>query len=464
MNGRFLYFDCYNGISGDMTLGALVDLGVGIERLREALAGLPVAGWQIEALPVKRLGISGTQVRVRLESADAQPHRHLNDVERIIREAAGLSPWVKDRAMEAFTILARAEARVHQTSVEKVHFHEVGAVDAIVDIVGAMAAVEQLGVRRFFHSPLPLSHGEIQCAHGRMPVPAPATLEILLGAPWYETGIEGELVTPTGAAILRALCGDTGHPAPVMAPVRAGYGAGSKHIPGRTNFLRVVLADPAADQGGGEAGGAEHSGADPGAGVRTTGLAAPGPAGACSIRQALDENLFSDAAVEDVVQLECEIDNMPGEAFGHLMEQLMNAGALDVHFLPVQMKKNRPGTAVRVLAAPGDAGRLMPIILAESTTLGVRVKRMERVCLAREADEISTALGPILVKIARLGGRVLRVTPEFESLRRAAGAAGLPLLRAAEIVRAEIERRYHPPSATDPSTGSGEPDHPERAD
>lgn len=412
MADRIIYFDCYNGISGDMTLGAIVDLGVPLESLREALAGLGVGGWTLEGAPIKRRGIGATQVTVRLDPNEKQPHRNLHHVVKIIGDAAGLSPWVKEKAITAFTLLARAEAHVHQSSLEQVHFHEVGAVDAIVDVVGAMVGFEMLGAREFYHSPLPLSHGEVKCAHGLMPIPAPATAEILKGAPWYDTQIEGELITPTGAAILRALCGDEWRPASGIAPLRTGYGAGSKEFPGRTNYLRLMLAESAAGQSE-------------------------------SAPQSHDQ-LPHDVQVETVTELACEIDNMTGEVFGHLMDRLLAAGALDVHFHPAQMKKNRPGTALRVLAKPSDAGAIIPVILAESTTLGVRVSQHTRVCLDREAAEVETPLGPVRVKIARMGGAILRVTPEHESLRALAGQSGQTLLQCGNAARAAIERKYFP--------------------
>lgn len=415
---RHLHFDCFSGISGDMMLGALVDLGLDPAELEKGLRGLPIGPLRLSAEKVDRSGITGTKVHVEVdEEPRPRPDRekehphghsyhapHLKDIIAKV-EAAGLAPRVTQRAVAAYRLIAEAEAKVHGAAVEKIHFHEVGANDAIVDVAGAMLGVELLGIESFSASAVAVGSGTVQCAHGLMPVPVPATAELLRGLPTRPGGVEGELTTPTGAAILRVLAGDAvGRLVPIEIE-RIGYGAGSRRIPGHPNHLRLFLGRAAA-----------ASSALP---VKT----------------------------EEILVLETEIDDMSPEVSGHLMDRLLAAGALDVQFSPVQMKKNRPGQRLRALATPARGDRLAEIIFRETSTFGLRVTRAERLCLERRSGAVQTPLGPIAVKLGLWDGRVLKVSPEYESCRAAAEAGGRPLIEIYDLVRRAIAETYPPGSA-----------------
>lgn len=386
------YFDCYNGISGDMTLGALVDLGLPIDDLRAALASLPVQGYALEAVRVKRCGIGATQVRVT--SHEHHPHRHLSHIHEIIA-GSGFAHRVKDRAVTAFEKLAAAEAQIHETTVEKIHFHEVGAVDAIVDIVGAMWGLDALGVDRVVVSPVAVGSGTVKCSHGEMPVPAPATALLLRGVPVTSGPPDaGELTTPTGAAILATVANHFG-PMADMRVERIGYGAGSREIPGHTNYLRVLLGQ---DSGGGE------------------------------------------LPVEwrELAVVQTEIDDMPGELFGHVLEKLFAAGCLDAHVVPVQMKKNRPGSSLQVLVEPEKVNTVVELVLRETTTFGVKVVPCRRYCLRRSFDKVETRLGTVRIKIGYWGDDILKVTPEYEDCRHIAGEKQVALAEVFALAHAAI--------------------------
>jgi uncharacterized protein (TIGR00299 family) protein len=330
-------------------------------------------------------------------SSPEQPTRHLADIQAIV-QASTLSPRVRERALVVFRLLAEAEAQVHGTEVAEVHFHEVGAVDAIVDIVGAVWAMERLNITQIYASPLPLSSGHVRTAHGLLPVPAPATLEILrrVSAPWRPSSAEGEMVTPTGAALL-ASCGRFEQPA--MAIERVGYGFGRKQFPW-PNCLRACLG---------------HS------------LAGPE-----------DEDGIPET--DWVSVLECNIDNMTGELLGNLMERMLSAGALDIAYQPLQMKKNRPAVMVTLICRLEDSERLARLILTETSTLGVRMQQVQRRKAQRSQEQIMTPLGPLQIKLKRLGTRVISAAPEYEDCRRLARAQQVPLEEVYELARQVIAR------------------------
>ena len=365
---KILYLDCFSGASGDMVLGALLDLGVPLDGLRTALASLLPAGCELTAERVSRSGIGAIQFDVKEERHDAGGHARHRGLHEILEMIAtsGLPERVASRASLLFERLGRVEAEIHQVPIDRVHFHEVGALDSIVDIVGSVWAIDSLGVDRVSASPLNTGSGTVATAHGQLPVPAPATIRLLEGAPAYSNGVQGELLTPTGALLV------TGHatsfgPLPAMTIRRTGYGAGQRQVPGQPNVLRAVLGETTAS--------ADHG---------------------------------------RVLVLECNIDDMNPQFYGNLIERLQAAGALDAYLSPVQMKKNRPGTLVTVLAPVGLRERMLDLLFRESTTIGVRYHESDRECLSREWTAVSTRFGAVRVKIARRGAEVVNAAPEYE--------------------------------------------------
>ena len=390
---KIAYFDCFSGVSGDMTLGALLACGADEDEFRRKLAGLGVPGYRLHVTRRKVEGLMATDVDVELIERDQGHGRHLSDIAAIYRDS-DLSPSVREAALAIFTRLAEAEAKVHGTTPDQIHFHEVGAVDAIVDITGVCILLEMLGVERVFTAPLPIGRGFVDCQHGRMPLPAPATAELLIGLPTYPVSISGELVTPTGAAIIATLAGAerAGDP-PAMTPRAVGYGAGKKDWGAPfPNLLRVLLGDT------------------PDAGASPTRVAV----------------------------LETNLDDVPGETIGYVQERLLAAGALDVFLTPVQMKKNRPGVLLSVLAAPEHADALADIVMGETGTLGVRRTWAERRCLDRAWETVETIFGPIRIKIGSREGREQTAAPEFEDCRQAAERNGVPLR---EVYRTALAAR-----------------------
>jgi uncharacterized protein (TIGR00299 family) protein len=383
------YLDCFSGISGDMLLGALIDAGVAPDALRAELAKLSLSGYQLDVAKTQRAGLAATSVTVVLEEAK-QPHRRLADILSLIERSA-LSGEDKERGAQVFRRLAQAEARVHGTEPEAVEFHEVGAVDAIVDVLGAVAGLRLLGVERLYCSPLPVGGGTARGAHGELPVPAPATLALLAdaGAPLAAgPDAEIELVTPTGAAIVTALAR---FERPAMAVRAVGYGAGARDLEGRPNVLRLWL---------GEA------------------LARPAT----------------------MLLIETNIDDMSAELFGYAQERLFAAGAADVWFVPIQMKKNRPGVLLSALCPVERESAVVEVLLRETSTLGVRVREISRHEAARETFEFESSLGPATVKVKQLPG-LTTVAPEYEACARLARERGLPLLEVYRIVQREAEQR-----------------------
>jgi uncharacterized protein (TIGR00299 family) protein len=385
---RIAYFDCPSGASGDMVLGALADAGCPLEALEAAVASLGVDGWRLEARAVERGGLRGTHLAVRTDAG--RRFHSLGDMLRPIDRSALPDP-VKARAAAVLRRLAEAEARVHRVPVEAVHFHEVGELDTLVDVVGAVAGLDALGVERVHVSPLPLGGGAVETAHGRLPVPAPATVELLRGFPVYDNGVAAELVTPTGAAILTTL-GTPGR-LPVMTLERIGWGAGTRELP-IPNLLRVLV------------------------GQMTAAEAEP-------------------EEIETLVSVETTIDDMSPQLYEPLIERLLRAGALDVYLTPVVMKRSRPGTVLTALAQPELADRLAEVLFRETTTIGVRWSEVRRRRLPRDLVRLPTTFGPVTFKISTLGGRVVTVTPEFEEVRRIADAEGRPVREVLEAVRLE---------------------------
>jgi|YNPNPStandDraft_1061719.scaffolds.fasta_scaffold00209_13 uncharacterized protein (TIGR00299 family) protein len=371
-----LYIDAFSGASGDMILGALLDMGVPREVLEAELGKLPVERFGLTAAKEARHGIHGTRVRVEVRE-EAPGHRSMGEIRALLLQA-GLDPAVRDLALRVFQRLAEAEGRIHGVAPDAVTFHEVGALDSIVDIVGAAAGIRWLRPGRVVCSPLPLGRGFVPGSHGVLPVPAPATLEILRGVPVSEGGGEGELVTPTGAAIIAEIAGDFG-PLPPMRIQGLGYGVGQRDLPHRPNLLRLILGE-----------------GEPG-----------------SLR-------------EDWV-LEANIDDMNPEFCEHLAERLMSQGALDVSWSPLTMKKGRPGLLLRVLSEPHRRDAMAEIILRESTSIGVRFLPVLRRCLERRHEVAETPWGPVRIKVSHAGGEVLNALPEYQDCREIATRTGLPI-------------------------------------
>ena len=379
---KLAYFDCFSGISGDMTVGALIDAGADIECIRAALESLGVEGFRVSAEKVKKKGVMATQFKVHLDDGVKQPHRHLRHVVEII-EGGDLSDAVKARATATFERIAVAEAAVHGSTVEKVHFHEVGAVDSIVDIIAAPLALEMLGVEEARFSPLNLGGGTVKCAHGIMPVPAPATALLVEGIPAHGDIPEaGELTTPTGAA-LAAECASGFGPAPMFEVTSIGYGSGEKDLDGQANVLRVRIGEAAS----------------------------------------LDETPGRDK----VSVLEANVDDMTGELLPPLLEALLDAGARDAFITPLIGKKGRPAHQVTALCDPEMASEIGEVLIANSTTLGVRIHEMERMILERHFALANTEWGPVRVKIGSLSGTQNSAAPEFEDCKKLAAAHGVPV-------------------------------------
>jgi pyridinium-3,5-bisthiocarboxylic acid mononucleotide nickel chelatase len=432
---RIAYLECFSGISGDMFLGALVDAGVRPEVLEKTVAALGVDA-KLEVSKVIRSGISATKVDVWVGGEKDMPreeywakqeaehrhshaeehshhdhshthdhshgenahkhdhsHRGLTEIRKIIT-GADISASVKATAIRIFEALGAAEAKIHNVPVESIHFHEVGAVDAIVDIVCAAVGIEALEADDIVCSPLNVGGGTVKCAHGTFPVPAPATVELLKSAPVYSSGVQAELVTPTGAAIAATLANRFGQ-FPEMQIKKSGYGAGSRDFPGHPNVLRIVIGE---------------------------GL----PVVSAKTKR------------ETVSVLEANLDDLNPQVFGYVMDRLMEEGALDVFGMPVQMKKNRPGTLLTVLCQPEDADKLTELVFSETTTLGVRRRDEARQTLARRWESVRTEWGEVRIKIASMNGTVTNYAPEYEDCRRIATEHHVPL----KTVMQEATRAY----------------------
>jgi len=388
--GRLAYLDCFSGVSGDMLLGAIIDCGVSVGDLRGELAKLRLDGYNLSATRVTRSGLAATQAVVEVAGAPAP--RTLGDVLGIIDQSS-LPHEDREKAARIFQRLAEAEAKVHGETVEAVHLHDVGAVDAIVDVMGTLAGLRLLDVHEVFASPLPAGAGAVDGPHGKLPVPAPATLELLsrANAPLRPAdGASGELVTPTGAAILTTVAR---FERPAMTLERAGYGAGSREIEGRPNVLRIWLGERI------------------------------------------------ERGVRQMVLIETNIDDMTGEMLGYARDTLLDAGAADVWFTSVQMKKGRPGVMLSVICSEAQEEAVARLLLRETSTLGVRVRPVHRWEAERELLAFESSLGPASVKVKRLAGEPPTIAPEYEACKRLAEATGLPLAEVYRIVQAEVVSR-----------------------
>jgi pyridinium-3,5-bisthiocarboxylic acid mononucleotide nickel chelatase len=386
---RIAYLDCISGISGDMMLGALVDAGVDLAAIQAGIDSLALPSCRLVAKEVKKHGFRATHISVEHEPEDA--HRHLHHITEKI-DGSILTDRQKDLAKRIFTRLGEAEAKVHGTTIRKVHFHEVGAVDSIADIVGSAIGWDLLGVDRIVASPIPTGGGQIEIAHGRVSVPAPATAELLTGIPIAESTIQSELTTPTGAAIVATLVESFG-PLPAMAIERIGYGAGTRDLAEQANVLRLLVGNAA-------------------------GTLATGGAGSAAAAAVLSET---------VALVETNLDDMTGEAIGHCIEKLWQAGAVDVTTTAITMKKNRPGVALAVMCHAADAEKIETILFRESTTLGVRRSEVRRRVLSRRKVQVQTKYGPVDGILAQLPGGGEKFSPEYESCRKVAAEHGVTL-------------------------------------
>ncbi|HLI33516.1 MAG TPA: nickel pincer cofactor biosynthesis protein LarC [Terriglobia bacterium] len=375
---QIAYLDASSGISGDMFLAALLDAGLPLDDLLVELHKIPLGDYEFKTSRVLRSGLAGTYVEITIPPK--QPERHLHHIESLI-EPSKLSPSVKERTLAIFRRLAEVEGKLHGKPPTAVHFHEVGAMDAILDIAGVCAGLERLGISELICSPLNVGSGRVQAAHGTLPVPAPATAELLRGLPVYSTGIEAELVTPTGAAIVSTLATHFG-PMPPFRIESIGYGAGTHDFKGHPNLARLFIG----------------------------------------------KRMGTSGAADDVISvIQANLDDMNPQLFGYFAERALAAGALDVTCSPIQMKKNRPALEVTVLSPPDRAEALAQLLFEQTTTLGARIHEARRLVLDREIVSVETAYGPVRVKVARRDGRVLNAAPEYDDCRRLAEEKSVPL-------------------------------------
>ena len=379
---KIAYFDCFSGASGDMILGALIDAGFNYEELNKELKKLGIDNYELDSKKVLRSEITGTKfdVLVREDKKDNEHNRRrtLKDISGIINEST-LGAGVKRDSVKIFENLAKAEAKVHNTSTEKVHFHEIGAVDSIIDIVGAVIAIHGLKIEKIYFSPIRTGTGFVKCSHGQFPIPAPATVELLKGHHVIGTNIQRELTTPTGAAILTTL-GVNVEMCPEIMLLQIGYGAGSHEIPQIPNLLRVMIGET-----------------------------------------------ITVCEQDEVWMVETNIDDMPGEHFGYLLEKILDAGALDGYITPVQMKKSRPGTLISIIVDDVHLSKVERIIFEQSTTFGIRKYKATRKKLYRKFVDVKTEYGMIRVKVGMLNGCIKNISPEHEDCRKIADERGLPL-------------------------------------
>ncbi|QBP42471.1 nickel pincer cofactor biosynthesis protein LarC [Paenisporosarcina antarctica] len=418
---KLLFLDCQSGISGDMTLSALIDLGADINYIREHLRKLPIDPFSLNIKIVDKKGISSKQLDLRFYVTDSEEqlkppshalerghthehshdhghththnhgHEHSHDIghhSHSHRKASTILQMIenselpfraKERSLAVFRVIAEAEGKIHGMDPEEVHFHEVGAMDSIIDVIGVCLALESLDIGRIVASPVPTGYGKIMIAHGLYPIPAPATAEILIGVPLADFHVKGELTTPTGAAFIKALVDEYGN-MPPLAMEKIGYGAGKKDFE-HPNVLRVVLF-----------------------------------------------NVEETPQQEQITILECQLDDFTGEAMGFIMEKALNQGALDVYFTPVTMKKSRPGTLITILTKPENTFVLEELLLRETSTFGVRKSEWSRRILSREFKEIQTVYGKITVKVGMLEGEIIKIYPEYEDVKKAAYQYDVPFV------------------------------------
>ncbi len=374
---KALYFDLIGGASGDMILGAMVDAGLSIDKLKELLSGLNLKEFDIQAKIVDKNGFTATKVDVLV--TEQPPERHLKEIKDIIQKSS-LPPAVQNRALQIFERIAKTEATIHNKSIDQVHLHELGGTDTIIDITGTLLALDHLEISKIYASPVPLGKGFVKGAHGQIPLPSPATISLLKGIPIYGRDIDAELVTPTGAALLAELVDNFG-PAPPIVLETVGYGAGGRDLP-IPNLLRVLIG--------------EISPSD-------------------------------SATLDRLAVLETNLDDLNPEIYPYVVESLFAAGALDVTLTPIQMKKNRPGTQIQVLCEPSMMDSMRSILFRETTTLGIKQIMVDRYSLPRTIREVETPYGKIRVKIAEISPNIKKISPEFEDCRRAAQEHGIPI-------------------------------------
>ena len=387
---QIAYFDCFSGISGDMILGALIDAGLDLHQLEFELRKLNIPGYTLKAEKTTRKGLSGTRFLVHTEEDHTE--RHLRDIEEIIDHSA-LNDDIKASSKVIFNELAHVEAMIHDKNPEEVHFHEIGGLDSIIDIVGSLLGLKLLGIETVYASRIPVGTGFVECDHGTLPLPAPATLELLKGIPIYASGIENELVTPTGIVILKHMAKSFGV-IPEMRIHSIGYGAGSRDLK-IPNLLRVWI-------------------------------------GESEEKREYEE--------DEVILIETNIDDMNPEFFGYTSEKLLERGALDVFMTPIFMKKNRPGTLLSVLISPDKLDEMLSIIFAETTSLGIRLQRLERRKLPRELLAVETPFGSVRVKVSRVGQEIINISPEYADCKEIAANQGVPLQKVYEVAKTAVRK------------------------
>jgi len=403
---KIAYFDCFSGISGDMTLGAFVDAGLDINLLKEQLALLQLDGYEISAEKVKRAGITGTKVHVTISLQDSHipekcyshshdSHRAFSDIQRII-ERSKLHRDIKNDSIKIFHRLATVEAKIHGTSIENIHFHEVGAIDSIIDIVGSVIAIKHLGIERVYFSPVPTGHGYTRCEHGIFPIPAPATAELLKEQLLKFVDVEKEITTPTGVAIITTL-GEGLRTNPEMKMLRIGYGAGTYDNPSIPNLLRVFIGETIT-------------------------------------------NVISD----EMWVIETNLDNMSGEVLGYTMDKLFEAGAVDVYFTPVQMKKGRPGIIISAIVSEANLSSVELILFNQTTTFGIRKYKVARTILTREYKEVESQFGKIRIKIGKFNDDIKSLSPEYEDCKRIAEEKGIPLKQIYNSISKDLDKIINP--------------------
>ena len=390
------FFDCFSGISGDMVVGALLDLGLDFEYLKKELKKLQITDYKLEVKRVKRCGISGVKFNVNV-NFHKQHHRNLPDI-NIIIERSKLDNEVKKLSKAIFYKIAKAEAKAHSVRIENVHFHEIGAVDSIIDIVSSAIGLNYFGINEVISSPINVGEGFVKTEHGLLPVPAPATAEILKGIPFYSNGIKMELATPTGAAIIATVAKEFTN-LPLIRTEKIGYGAGSREINGIPNLLRIFLAQE-------------------GVGI------------------------FGSYGNDAITVIETNIDDISPQVYEELMGNLFKAGALDVFMTPIIMKKNRPAIKISILAEKEKVLRICDILFKETSTFGIRTYEAFRYKLDREGKKIKTSLGNVEVKLGKIKGKILKVAPEYESIKKISKDKGMPVFKVLKKVEAEIGRKF----------------------
>ena len=380
------YFDCYSGISGDMILGALIDLGLDVNYLKKELGKLNISGYEIVVKKIEKNHIAGTDVEVIV--MDIQKHRSLIDIFDII-ENSRLEKEIKKISKKIFRKLAEAEGKIHNIEIDKLHFHEVGAIDSIIDVVGAVIGFKRLQIENVFCSRLPLGEGFISCSHGIIPIPSPATVEILKNVPVYSANIKHEMVTPTGAAIITSIARHFGN-MPVIKINCVGYGAGKTEMK-HPNLLRVFLGE-----------------------------------------------LQNEYNFDFSTMIETNIDDLSPEVYGYLVEKLFDNGALDVFFTNIHMKKNRPGVKLSVISPMEDINNLVNIIFTETSTFGIRVYETKRMKLSSEKQKVKTKYGEVTVKIGKLKNKIMSVSPEYEDCKKIAEKHNIPLKKVYELTKEKV--------------------------